>query len=386
MIHYSNPDWVPPVINEMRVLAEADYFVDMVCRDYLRTWDICYPESARIVRLRRRDGQSTMSEYLWFIIRSVWLSNPSAKVVIGHDMHGFVAARMVAWFRRCHLVYQCHDFVEAGTATTRGARLVKRLEELFARTADAVVVPDADRAVVIANQLRLRRPPIILPNSPMRNSIPGTSRLQATLAGSGFTFDRVVLRQGKIGPGHAIEATIRSLAHWACDTWGLVLIGDGPVEYIQRYRALAADLGFADRVVILPPVSYDDILDFTVGADAGSALYEPIHVNHRHMTTASNKLLEYLACGTPTILSDTPAMQGFLATYGCGITADESDPASIAAAVNAILGDEKAASRMSTAAREAYLNTFAYDLQAGSLLGLLHTLIERGPGECPPST
>jgi glycosyltransferase involved in cell wall biosynthesis len=374
MVHYSNPDLIPPIINEVRVLAEAGAWIDVLCRDYGGTWNISYPTSTRIVRMPRGDTWSNMREYLAFVGKVIRLSNPMASIVIGHDMHGFVAARFAAWLRRRPLIYQCHDYVQADMANTFGLRIVKRLEALLARTADAVIVPDADRAEIVARELRLRRPPIILPNAPLSAAVPATSPLRAALEDMGYSFERVLLRQGRIGPGHAIEATLCSMPHWSNSSWGFVLIGDGPEEYQRQYRQLAADLGVETRFVILPPVGYDEILGYTVGADAGSALYEPIHVNNRHITTASNKLMEYLACGLPMILSDTPAMQRFLACYACGVTADEGDPRGIAQAVNVLLGDEAAASRMAEAAREAFLTTFAYEIQVKVLVDLLRRL------------
>ena len=63
-----------------------------------------------------------------------------------------------------------------------------------------------------------------------------------------------------------------------------------------------------------------------------------MNINHHYATTAANKIMEYLAAGLPMLVSDRPGMAppgGYLSVRG---GADEILN-SIAAAVNALLGE-----------------------------------------------
>jgi hypothetical protein len=93
-------------------------------------------------------------------------------------------------------------------------RVVRDFEQRFARTANLVIVPDVDRAKVMNQELRLQHSPLIVANAPLNYVNIQSQRLNVALALQGKMFERIVFRQGRIGDGHAIEATLRSISHW----------------------------------------------------------------------------------------------------------------------------------------------------------------------------
>src|SRR5579884_1823074 len=279
---YTNPDYLPPLINEAWELDGANLQLHVVCRDYLVQWHVTYPDTTQLHRLACR-MHNTAREYALFVLRVLAWPGRRPTVIVGHDANGFVAACLRSWLIRRPLIYRCHDFRGAEHAQSIGERFVAAFERRFARTADLVVVPDAERGEVIRRELRLTRPPLVVANAPRQSGwghIRRQTRLNAELEKRGKRFSRVVLRQGTIGPGHAIEATIRSMRHWANCDWGFVLLGFSNSAYLAQLAALAESLGVADRLVVLPAVRYDDVAAYSAGADLGHALYEPTHVNN----------------------------------------------------------------------------------------------------------
>jgi glycosyltransferase involved in cell wall biosynthesis len=371
---YTDPNHMPPLINECRLLAAAGYHVSIIGRGYQDNRSIAYPEGTTLLRVPVRAIPSVVA-FVHFIVQAVLHADRSARVYIGHDMHGLVVARLLASLHRRPLVYHSHDFVETERRLSGGAGVVRWLERRFARTADLVVVPDADRAKIVAEALHLRASPLVVANAPMSRPPHSGQRLRDELAARGFHFHRIVLRQGTIGRGHGIEMTIRSIPLWKSKSWGFVLIGMPQTGYVQEVEALVHALGVDRQVVVLPPVSYDEVLEFTGGASVGHALYDPIHVNNLHITTASNKIMEYMAAGLPLLVSDRPGLRRLVETYGCGVAADEQSPESIAAAINALLAAATAAEAMGRAAFGAFARVFCFERQFGPELEALESLI-----------
>ena len=143
-IFYANPDTYPPIINSTRLLAQAGYRVDILCREYGARWGIQYPTATTVRRLPDA-SQRTWAAYLGFV-KHVWQqARRDATVYIGHDMHGFLPARLLATRLHKPLIYHCHDFTLDSSQLAWGGRLVAAFERRWARTADLVIVPDAER-------------------------------------------------------------------------------------------------------------------------------------------------------------------------------------------------------------------------------------------------
>jgi glycosyltransferase involved in cell wall biosynthesis len=186
--------------------------------------------------------------------------------------------------------------------------------------------------------------------------------------------ERIVLRQGRVGPDHAIEATLRSMPMWSAPRAGFVVMGPAAADYARQLTALAAQCGVCDRFAILPPVGYDDVPAFTADADVGHALYDPVNVNHREMGTASNKLLEYMAAGLACIVPDTPSFAALLARAAFAVPCDPASPEAIAAAVDALLAAPGMAREMGAAGERLFREELAWDRTFPALLARLEAL------------
>lgn len=370
---YANPDKCPPIVNGARLLAAAGYQVRILARDTGEAPAVSYPSGVDVLRVGG-SAHNSMQMFARFIVDAMRYTDSRARIIWGHDMHGFVSATLLARRYNRPLVYQSHELmIESELA--RGGRLVFQFQRRFARTAQLIIVPDEERGSLLKEILTLRTPPLVAANAPLRQ-ITGTGELlHAMLRAQNHSFDSIVFRQGSIGPGHAIESTIRSMPMWSNPNTGFVLMGPISSEFIAEMQQLAEEHGVADRLVILPPVSYDEIFAYTGGATIGHALYSPVNANNQFSTTASNKLMEYMAASLPVLVSDRPGLRALVQTYGCGVTADESSPASIAAAINSLLNDPDRAQHMGQAGRHAFEEVFCYDKQFAPVLTAVNRLV-----------
>lgn len=359
---YFNPDQYPPVINSTRLLVKAGFELSLLCRGTGPEWGVDYPAGSHIQRLKT-PNRSSWGEYIGFIKQVIRLSHPQATVFIGHDMHGLFPAWLLAKRHRRPLFYHCHDFAENSQTLALGGRLVKAIERQIARSAHLVIVPDVIRGQTVTKHLRLLNFPLVAANAPLAPFTGSGQILYQALAQRGKFFDHIVFRQGRIGPGHAIEPTIRSIPQWLSPKWGFVVMGMGDENYIAHIQKLAGEQNVAEQFAVLPPVSYDQVSQFTIGATIGHALYEPTDVNNLHSTTSSNKTMEYMAAGLPLLVSSRPGQTALINTHQCGLTANETDPNSIAHAINTLLSQPQLLHQQGLAAREAFCNTFSYEKQ-----------------------
>lgn len=377
-ILYGNPDYYPPMINAAEVFQQQHIRQFLLCLDFNSAiWPqppITYPPSTQVVRLKPRVTNSFL-KYVTFCVQTLRQSDRSADWLIAYNMHALVPARLATWLSGQRLAYHSHDYLENSDAHTLSTRLIKAFERLFARTADLVIVPDQARADLMARELNLSSPPVIVANAALHAPAQPSERLAAALAERGCHFDKVVFRPGRVGRGHAIDSTIRSLPLWANPHWGFVVMGPCPAEDRQWLEQLAVEVGVADRFVILPAVSYTQVLEYASGADLGHGLYEPIHVNNRFITTASNKIMEYIAVGLPLLLSDSAGNRALVDEYNNGLIVPYDDPAAIAAGVNQILGAEERAAALAAGSRRAFEEEFNYADQLTPVIERLKALI-----------
>ncbi|MGH9967618.1 MAG: glycosyltransferase [Pyrinomonadaceae bacterium] len=372
-IFYGNPDQYPPIINSARLLAESGFELDIFCRWDAQQWDVSYPPEVRIHRVKTDTG-GPWFEYLSFVVKVLRRAKLDAVLFIGHDMHGLFPARIISTFYRRPIIYHCHDFAENDRQISLGSQAVRTFERRFARTSDVVIVPDADRALVVDKELRLKRPPLVCANAPLIRYGASGEALHRALAKNGHRFEAIVLRQGRVGPGHAIESTLRSVPLWGNSNWGFVLMGISDSDYLTRLNAQARALGVDRQFAVLPPVGYDKVALYTPGADIGHALYEPIHINNEFIATASNKIMEYMEAGIPLLVSDTPALKRLVKKHGCGVTADERSPESIAAAINILLGQPERARMMGSAGRKSFEEEFCFERQFAPVVQVVKRL------------
>lgn len=373
-IFYNNPDVYPPIINSTQLLVEDGFKVDITCRVYGETWGIVYPALSKILRIPAK-GKHTWQQYVNFLI-AVWRRrSDNIDLYIGHDMHGLLPAWMLSRKYKKPLVYHCHDFAEDSRKLPAGSHLVRLIERRIAKRADIVIVPDAERAKVVEQQLDLKTQPIVVANTPLEAPSVIDGKLHKELRHYTTDYEKIVFRQGAIGYGHALEMTIRSMVYWESKKWLFVIMGPVEQSYKQHLTELAEQLNVESRFFILPPVPYSEVARFTAEADVGHALYDPIHINNLHITTASNKIMEYMAAGCPLLLSDRPDLRLFIEKTQCGIVADEKSPTSIAYAINRLMKDEPMASQMGQAGKRAYIEEYNYFAQFSPVLQKLKHLV-----------
>lgn len=337
-----------------------------------------YPDNTSI---RRHASSSRLSflRFLAFILFSFKHFKRDAKIVIGHNAHGLIVAWMIATIIRRPYIYHCHDFIDRSKNNSLSEMMIRKLEMIAARNARFVVIPDKARAEIISRELVLKTIPIVAANAPFEAPSGSRNLLRPELEKRRLKFDRIVIRQGNVGPGHVLENVIRSIPLWSSSTWGFVILGPVKDAYRSYILSLADECNVSSRVVLLPPVCYQDVKDFTVGADLGHGMYEAFDVNASNNTTASNKVFEYMAAGLPIILAENVENVKFVNDLGNGMVANVQSPTAIAKAINEILSNPEKINEMGLRSKRAFIEEYNYRVQYSPVVAKLREIVNSGP-------
>jgi glycosyltransferase involved in cell wall biosynthesis len=185
---------------------------------------------------------------------------------------------------------------------------------------------------------------------------------------------RIVLFQGRLGPGLGLESAAEAIL--AVPNAALVLMGFG--------RGLAASLArdreprFLGRHITLPAVDPDELATWTAGADVMLIPLPPASPNQRDATP--NKLWEALAAGVPVVVvRGLRMMEEVVTRHDLGVVAASPSATDLAAAINAVidrLDEEGPAWRARIA--ETSRNVFSWPAAATGYRGLVRSLVANG--------
>lgn len=90
------------------------------------------------------------------------------------------------------------------------------------------------------------------------------------------------------------------------------------------------------------------------------------------------KLFEYMSAGLPVIASNFPRWSEIVMGSGCGLLVDPEDPGSIADAMQWVLDHPDEAQAMGERGRQAVLDLYNWDREAGKLVAFYDTLLGAG--------
>ncbi|WBU32397.1 glycosyltransferase family 4 protein [Rhodopseudomonas palustris] len=133
----------------------------------------------------------------------------------------------------------------------------------------------------------------------------------------------------RLHPLKQLDATIRVLP--AKPSWRLALAGHGPDEV--RLRALAEQLGVADRIFFVGEITPEQVADFLASLD--------VFVFPSLAETFGLAAVEAAHAGVPVVANDLPVLREVLAYQGepAALLVDASDTAALGAAISAVLDD-----------------------------------------------
>src|SRR5256714_9335424 len=261
----------------------------------------------------------------WFLVTAIkmlfrcilQLIQTPADIYHVHDAKALPACYIAALLRRKPLIFDAHELpVDDTSIRWRGLTRVSRylLAGIVPHCAGVITVSPP-----IAHEIskRYHYPKVsLIRNTLAYKTVPRSDRLRQHL-GLGQEV-LIALYQGNIQPDRQLDRLVRAAAFLEQNKV-IVLMGKGIGSTSVELEALASREGVADRVKILPPVPYEELLESTTSADIGLIVYSPGQSSNVKMCLP-NKLFEYLMAGLPVLASPLDAVADVISTYDVGHT------------------------------------------------------------------
>jgi glycosyltransferase involved in cell wall biosynthesis len=323
------------------------------------------------VPLGSRSGRvSPLSRARTLLTMWAWVLKTSAGVYHSHNVHPGPAALLASRLRRAKLVYDAHELYGEGFRPELLSGLVARggglLERLLVHTSDAVITTNPSRARVLADrygtqvEVLANVPALVEDVTPLDPGYPEGAR--------------TLLYQGGIyAESRAFREAIAAL-HELPDDLHLVVLGFGRADDLDLIRTWADEEGLADRVHLLPPRPFDELVRTAAAATVGLV---PVRADNLSNSLGdTNKLFEYLMAGLPMAASNLPEISRVAAEGNppVGEIFDPSSPSSVARAVCRIVDEPELYEARRREARRLALERYNWSVEERKLLGLYHTV------------
>jgi len=191
---------------------------------------------------------------------------------------------------------------------------------------------------------------------------------------------RIALYQGNLQPNRGLHLLIQAAPFLEKDIV-IVMMGEGYTETPALLQSYIAREGVSDRVKILPPVPYEELLQWTASADIGLTVLPPDY-SLSIRKCLPNKFFEYLMAGLPVLSSELDAIAEMIKTYDVGKIIPSLAPEDVGAAINSMLADQSSLARMSANALAVANQEFNWEKESQKLIDLYEEILSGYEAKC----
>jgi glycosyltransferase involved in cell wall biosynthesis/2-polyprenyl-3-methyl-5-hydroxy-6-metoxy-1,4-benzoquinol methylase len=264
-------------------------------------------------------------------------------VVQAHDNYALVATARLAARDRARLVYDAVELTSHRLATNFSRfelmreHYERRREAAIFRRAQAMTTVGEGLADWYAQNYSIPRP-LVIKNCRYHWPHAPDQRLRADAGIEPET--RLLVWFGGAYPQQGIELLIRALPLMRPSVHLAIVATVQPrwVPFVEALPSLAAELGVAGRVHLLPGREPNDLIPYVSGADLGVIPRPSEHPNNFY--SMPNKFLEMVMARLPIAVSRVGDMVDVINQHGIGAVFDERDLDNVAAVIEQMLEPE----------------------------------------------
>ncbi|GER86354.1 glycosyl transferase [Dictyobacter vulcani] len=294
-----------------------------------------------------------------------------ANIYHAHDTSGLLPCYIAALVRRKPLIFDAHELplydISSYPYIFR-LLLFFFLKFMLLRCAGVITVSPYIGEYI---RVRYRIPEIsLVRNVPPYRLVTKSNRLRQLLGLGNEVL--IVLYQGNIQTDRNLEMWIYA-ARFLKPGIVIVMMGKANNNVLKQFEAVIEREGVGNQVKILPPVPYEDLLDWTSSADIGLVPHSPDH-SLNVQWCLPNKLFEYIMAGLPVLATPLDAVKDVVNQYDIGQIVPSFAPAAIAATIEAMLADHATLGRMRRNAFKAVQQNLCWEQEKLRLLQLYQNI------------
>lgn len=197
----------------------------------------------------------------------------------------------------------------------------------------------------------------LLPNGP-----DGAMRAQVARAGMkrdalraefGWGDGPIVIYTGTVPLNHDLDIVVKSLIGVPA-RWVIIATGDG----IPSLKQTIAQAGIGDRVEWHDFMPHERLIEYLVAADVAVYPYRDTNINR---AKCSGKVMDYMACGLPTVVSNVGMNRVYLEDDVTGLLTPPGDAKAFGAALRRLIESRPLASQLGRAAQARIWDEFGWD-------------------------
>jgi hypothetical protein len=234
-----------------------------------------------------------------------------------------------------------------------------------------VAVPNEARADLLMRQRKLRMPPVVVHNAPLRHEVQKIPANSATIT----LVDRmriaraesrvVMIYAGAIGQVYAIPELLRAAQNYRSKLFLVLVSRRYPEAEKEVQKALQQGdnqhwLYWADEI------PYDCLQSVLVHADIGVVMYKPDTANTR--SCAPGKMYEYMKAGLSVFTTCSNPFAGELEQHDAGIVAKDCTPNGIGEALRLVVADRTVLRKQGATSRGLFESKYNFEKQVEPLL------------------
>lgn len=290
-----------------------------------------------------------------------------------HVEKAFLAGYIAARLQRKPLIFDSPDLPFSDPHLLRSP-ILKRLSEGLLKRLIIYCRQIITASPFYAREIQKNYPDAaitVIYNVPVYREVQKTTRLHAYLQLDPQV--RIALYQGNIQPDRELERLVYA-AHFLDPDVVIVMMGKGFRDTPVRLQQLIEQQQVQDRVKIIPPVPYNELLDWTAAADIGLTLFSPDYSKSIRYTLP-NKLFEYLMAGLPVLSAPLDAIAEVVNTEQVGYVIASLEPEEIAHGINTLLTDSQALATMQHNALTVAREKFNWNTESRKLIRLYDELL-----------
>jgi glycosyltransferase involved in cell wall biosynthesis len=182
---------------------------------------------------------------------------------------------------------------------------------------------------------------------------------------------RVILFTGSCLPWHGLLDFVNT-AEILCkrhDDICFLIVGDGPTRTIAEELVLEKQL--TEQFRFTGFIAYDILPNYMSLAEVAVAPYTSELSGSRAKIASPLKVLEYMAMGLPTVVSESGNHQGFIDSAVHGLIFAPGDVAQMAAAISHLLSDPTEGAEMGIRARKQCVSLYSWEAHCDAISKLV---------------